>query len=307
MRGPARSRARPETKDPRAGGRTAYPAECDSRASAVVSVVPLPGSCAPSASGGGYIGLEMADALTVRGLAVTQIEQLAEVLPTVDPQLCEQVHAELAAYGVEVLTGTTVQAITRAAAGQAGRLQVQAVAADGTAVTRAADLVLVVAGVRPETALAAEAGATLGVRGAIAVDEQMRTNLPDVFAAGDCVVTHQAVKRRRTVRFDLSDEEFRDLSAAADRAGLACGAFSAQAALLAARSGMVVADSPLREALGEFVRAVGAGPPHRGEPEPGGSQPQRHRAAQRVQETLQDHRLTSRPHLPASSPAAETT
>jgi NADPH-dependent 2,4-dienoyl-CoA reductase/sulfur reductase-like enzyme len=140
--------------------------------------------------GGGYIGLEMADALTVRGLAVTQMEQLEEVLPTVDPQLGALVHAELAGHGVEVLTGTTVQAITRAAAGQAGRLEVQATGADGTAVTRAADMVLVVVGVRPDTALAAEAGATLGFKGAIAVDEQMRTNLPDVFAAGDCVVTH---------------------------------------------------------------------------------------------------------------------
>jgi NADPH-dependent 2,4-dienoyl-CoA reductase/sulfur reductase-like enzyme len=140
--------------------------------------------------GGGYIGLEMADALTVRGLRVTQMEQLPEVLPTVDPQLGANVHAELAERGVEVLTGTTVQAITRAAAGQAGRLQVQATAAGTRPVTRLADLVLVVVGVRPETTLAAEAGATLGVRGAIAVDEQMRTNLPDVFAAGDCVVTH---------------------------------------------------------------------------------------------------------------------
>ena len=140
--------------------------------------------------GGGYIGLEMADALTVRGLAVTQMEQLPEVLPTVDPQLGARVHAELAGHGVEVLTGTTVQAITRAAADQAGRLKVQATAADGTAVTRAADMVLVVVGVRPDTSLAAEAGATFGFKGAIAVDEGMRTGLPDVFAAGDCVVTH---------------------------------------------------------------------------------------------------------------------
>ncbi len=50
--------------------------------------------------GAGYIGLEMADALTARGLAVTQIEQLPEVLPTVDPQLGALVHAELAARGV---------------------------------------------------------------------------------------------------------------------------------------------------------------------------------------------------------------
>jgi NADPH-dependent 2,4-dienoyl-CoA reductase/sulfur reductase-like enzyme len=140
--------------------------------------------------GAGYIGLEMADALTVRGLHVTQMEQLPEVLPTVDPELGGLVHAELASHGVEVLTGTTVRAITRAALGQAGRLEVAATAADGTAVTRAVDMVLVVVGVRPETALAAEAGARLGVKGAIAVDAAMRTGLPDVFAAGDCVITH---------------------------------------------------------------------------------------------------------------------
>ena len=118
------------------------------------------------------------------------MEQLPEVLPTVDPQLGALVHAELAAHGVEVLTGTTVQAISKASPGGAGRLHVQATAADGTAVTRAADMVLLVVGVRPETTLAAGAGAALGVKGAIAVDTQMRTNLPDVFAAGDCVITH---------------------------------------------------------------------------------------------------------------------
>ena len=51
-------------------------------------------------------------------------------------------------------------------------------------------MVLVVVGVRPETALAADAGATLGVKGAIAVDPGMRTGLPDIYAAGDCVITH---------------------------------------------------------------------------------------------------------------------
>ena len=69
--------------------------------------------------GAGYIGLEMADALTTRGLAVTQMEQLPEVLPTVDPELGALVHAELAARGVEVLTGTTVRAISQAPAGGA--------------------------------------------------------------------------------------------------------------------------------------------------------------------------------------------
>jgi len=112
------------------------------------------------------------------------------VLPTVDSQLGARVHAELAAHGVEVLVGTRVEAIIRTATGQAGQLTVQASGIDGSAVTRHADIVLVVAGVRPETTVAVRAGAALGVKGAIAVDEQMRTNLPDVLAAGDCVITH---------------------------------------------------------------------------------------------------------------------
>jgi NADPH-dependent 2,4-dienoyl-CoA reductase/sulfur reductase-like enzyme len=140
--------------------------------------------------GAGYIGLEMADALTIRGLAVTQIEQLPEVLPTVDPELGALVHAGLAAQGVEVLTGTTVRAISKAPSGGPGRLRVEAAAAAGVQVTRTADMVLVVVGVRPEVSLAVSAGARLGARGAITVDRRMRTGLPDVYAAGDCVITH---------------------------------------------------------------------------------------------------------------------
>ena len=140
--------------------------------------------------GAGYIGLEMADALTTRGLRVIQMEQLPEVLPTVDPQLGALVHAELAAHGVEVLTGTAARQITRAAPEEGGRLRVDAEAADGTAISRLADMVLVVVGVRPDTDLAASAGAALGFKNAIAVDRQMRTGLPDMFAAGDCVITH---------------------------------------------------------------------------------------------------------------------
>jgi NADPH-dependent 2,4-dienoyl-CoA reductase/sulfur reductase-like enzyme len=139
--------------------------------------------------GAGYVGLEMADALITRGLPVTQMEQLPEVLATVDPELGALVHAELTAHGVEVLTGTAVQAITRHHGGP-GRFQVEAVTAQGDAIARAADLVLVVVGVRPDTALASSAGAKLGPRGAIMVDRGMRTGLPNVFAAGDCVITH---------------------------------------------------------------------------------------------------------------------
>ena len=75
--------------------------------------------------GAGYIGLEMADALTTRGLQVIQMEQLPEVLPTVDPALGRLVHEQLATRGVEVLTGTTVRQVTRAGAGEGRRLRVR--------------------------------------------------------------------------------------------------------------------------------------------------------------------------------------
>ena len=139
--------------------------------------------------GAGYVGLEMAEALTARGIAVTQIEQLPEVLPPVDPELGALVHSELAAHGVKVITGATVNRISKADPSERSRLTVEA-AAGAESRTIAADMVLVSTGVRPDTALAASSGATLGVKDAITVDRGMRTNLPDVLAAGDCVITH---------------------------------------------------------------------------------------------------------------------
>jgi len=136
--------------------------------------------------GGGYTGLEMAEALMTRGVQVTQIEALPQVLPTLDADLGALIRAELALHGVEVLTGTTVAEVTTDAAG----LTVRAKGPDGQTLVRTADVVLVVAGVRPNTALAEGAGVRLGARGAIAVDRRMRTSIPHVFAAGDCATTH---------------------------------------------------------------------------------------------------------------------
>jgi pyruvate/2-oxoglutarate dehydrogenase complex dihydrolipoamide dehydrogenase (E3) component len=127
--------------------------------------------------GAGYIGLEMAEGLSARGLAITQFEQLPEVLPTVDPGIGSLVNAELSTHGVDVKTGTTVKRISRAAAGSAGRFQIEAVGASGSSITVHADIVLVVVGVRPDTALAVSAGVGLGAGGAISVDRGMRTNL----------------------------------------------------------------------------------------------------------------------------------
>ena len=139
--------------------------------------------------GAGYVGLEMAEALTECGLAVTQVEMLPEVLPTVDPPLGALVRAELLAHGVDVVTNTTVTRIARAGTAH-GRLIVDGADAEHRPLQWAVDLVLVVVGVRPDTELLVRAGATTGARGAITVDETMATALPHVWAAGDCVTTH---------------------------------------------------------------------------------------------------------------------
>lgn len=135
--------------------------------------------------GAGYVGLEMAEALTVRGLAVTQLQRGPEVLSTLDPELGALVHEELTRQGVDVVTGTRVEAVTR----DGGQLVVSGHGDEGT-FARTADLVLVVVGVRPNTSLLTAAGATTGAGGAVVVDDRMRTGLPHVWAAGDGVVTH---------------------------------------------------------------------------------------------------------------------
>lgn len=135
--------------------------------------------------GAGYVGLEMAEALTVRGLRVTQLQRGPEVLSTLDPELGALVRDELTRHGVDVHTDTRIEAVHR----DGTRLSVTG-SRHGAPVSHTADLVLVVVGVRPNTDLLTEAGAATGAGGAVVVDERMRTGLPNVWAAGDGVVTH---------------------------------------------------------------------------------------------------------------------
>ena len=135
--------------------------------------------------GAGYIGIEMAEALTNRGIGVTVLERLGNVLPrTLDHELADDITAELEAHGVEVRRGTTVTEVRRDDGGVC-------VVADDAKWT--ADTVLVVSGVTPNSTVAATSGVLVNDHGTIAVDRQMRTNLPDVWAAGDCVHTHHAL------------------------------------------------------------------------------------------------------------------
>jgi NADPH-dependent 2,4-dienoyl-CoA reductase/sulfur reductase-like enzyme len=140
--------------------------------------------------GGGYIGLEMAEAFCARGLTVTLVEQAPAVMPTVDLELGRLLGQELGRHGVQVVNDVTVKAIHQETGGL--------VVAGEPDFTATADLVLVVVGVRPDTDLAVAAGAETGVRGALRVDRHMRTNLPDVLAAGDCVETWHRLLQQPT-------------------------------------------------------------------------------------------------------------
>ena len=135
--------------------------------------------------GAGYVGLEMAEAFTARGMHVTQLQRGPEVLSTLDPELGALVHAELTGHAVDVIVNTTVTGIEKTPTG---------LTVTGTqnqeAFAQTTDLVLVVVGVRPNTSLLEIAGATLGAGRAVVVDEHMRTGLPHVWAAGDGIITH---------------------------------------------------------------------------------------------------------------------
>ena len=138
--------------------------------------------------GAGYIGLEMADALTKRGLDVTIASRPQTVLPTVDPEFGALVQQELELHGVKIWTGTEITAIER----NGTLLSVRS----KTGVARTTDLVLVATGVRPSSKLADSAGIRTGRHNAIRVNEKMETDVPDIFAAGDCAETwHRASER----------------------------------------------------------------------------------------------------------------
>ncbi len=136
--------------------------------------------------GGGYIGLEMAENLRHRGRDVTLVELADQLMPPLDRELTSAMEAHLRANGVALHLGVGASSFART---EDRRLEVTL--ANGT--TLVADLVVLAAGVRPNTALAQAVGVELGPRGGIKVDEHLRTNLPDVYAAGDAVEVEHTI------------------------------------------------------------------------------------------------------------------
>jgi NADPH-dependent 2,4-dienoyl-CoA reductase/sulfur reductase-like enzyme len=144
--------------------------------------------------GGGYIGIEMAEAMVRRGLAVTLVDQAAEPMTTVDPDMGALVRKAMQGMGIAVLTGTPV---TGFETGPDGR-----VSAVGTeSETLPADIVVLGLGVRPATELAGAAGLPLGEYGGVLTDLRMEVlGHEGVWAGGDCVeVLHRVSQRRAHV------------------------------------------------------------------------------------------------------------
>jgi NADPH-dependent 2,4-dienoyl-CoA reductase/sulfur reductase-like enzyme len=137
--------------------------------------------------GGGYIGLEMAEALVRRGLEVSVVDAAPEVMSTLDSDMGRLVSHGMRETGVSVYCGERLTGIeTRSDA-------VAAVVTDQRSLP--ADIVVLGLGVRPNVELAQDAGLGVGASGGIAVDRRMRTSRSGVWAAGDCAEKFHRVSR----------------------------------------------------------------------------------------------------------------
>ncbi|HTO22423.1 MAG TPA: FAD-dependent oxidoreductase, partial [Spirochaetia bacterium] len=144
-------------------------------------------------AGGGFIGMEMAEAFRKRGVQTTMVELLPRVMSTMDPEFGGLIASRLETHGVAVRTGVGVKAIDHCA----GTVELT----DGSKVP--AEIVLMATGVRPELSLARAAGLDIGASGGLQVDEHLLTSDPHIWAAGDMNEIVQKVSGRR-VRIPLA-------------------------------------------------------------------------------------------------------
>jgi NADPH-dependent 2,4-dienoyl-CoA reductase/sulfur reductase-like enzyme len=143
--------------------------------------------------GGGYIGLEVAEACQVRGLDVTVVDMSPTPVGTFDPDVGEFIADAVRAIGIRLVLSDAVAEIETGADGRAAGVRT----ASGRRLP--ADLVVLGLGVRPNVALAEKAGIPLGPSGGIAVDHRMRTQVEGVWAAGDCVESVHRLSGQRVV------------------------------------------------------------------------------------------------------------
>ena len=142
--------------------------------------------------GGGFIGLEMVENFVHRGLDVTLIEKLDQVMPPLDPEMAQLVQRYMIKHGVRLELNDGVAGFQQATDGS-----LKVLTSSGK--SHPADVVILAIGVRPETELAKMAGIEIGQRGGIRVDDQMRTSHPDIFAVGDAVEVRDIVTGQWTL------------------------------------------------------------------------------------------------------------
>ena len=130
--------------------------------------------------GGGFIGLEMAENLKIRGIDVTIIEMLPQVMPVLDPEIATFIHNHLQAKDVSLCLGSPVEGFKQKDSGR-----IDTLLESGRTVS--ADMVILAIGVRPEVELAKEAGLTIGDLGGIMVDDRLQTSDESIWAVGDAV------------------------------------------------------------------------------------------------------------------------
>ena len=161
--------------------------------------------------GGGYVGVEMAEALRTRGLRVTVLEPHGQLLHSyLDDELLPLVQEVARRHGVAV---RQERAVGFALDGEGA---VRAVQTDKGEMI-GCQVVIAAMGTTPDTELAKAAGITLGATGAVAVDAQMRTNLPNVWACGDCIEVERVIDQRK-IYWPLAPVAFRTARVAATNA-----------------------------------------------------------------------------------------
>jgi len=156
--------------------------------------------------GGGYVGVEMAEAFTAHGLDVHVFQRGDHLVAPFGEAVAERVEAELRDRGVALHLGETVERL--AGDGRVERVE----CAGGTALD--VDLALVGVGIGPNVDLVADTPVDLGDSGAVAVDDHGRTSVDGVYAAGDCAEARHAV---------TGDFDWVPLGLTANRAGRAIG------------------------------------------------------------------------------------
>lgn len=155
--------------------------------------------------GGGFIGLEMVEALVKRGIRVHVVEMMPHVMSLMEPEIAGFIETEMLAYGVDIHTGRGVKEI--------GQNSVKL--DDGSRLE--ADMVLMSIGVRPTLHLAESAGLELGEAGGLLVNEYLQTTDPDIYAAGDMVEIEHRVHGKK-VRIPLAGPANRQGRIAAENA-----------------------------------------------------------------------------------------